>query len=137
MHHADRLAGPDHELVALRRVQPDAVALAGELAAGDDVADRPDRSSCSGYVTFTGPYFPAIWILRKLQAKHGLQAFVSRHPLISLGALVLVIGFIFDAMLEVSLVRTGLYIYSQTIPFRNPVPGQHIPVPFDLGSRCP
>ena len=29
----------------------------------------------------------------------------------------LVIGFIFDAILEVSLVRTGLYIYSQAIPF--------------------
>ena len=31
--------------------------------------------------------------------------------------LVLVIGFIFDAILEISLVRTGLYIYSQAIPF--------------------
>ena len=71
-----------------------------------------------GYVTFYfGPYFPAIWILRKMQAKRGPEAFVSRHPLISLGALVLVIGFIFDAMLEISLVRTGLYIYSQAIPF--------------------
>ena len=29
----------------------------------------------------------------------------------------LVIGFIFDAILETSLVRTGLYIYSQAIPF--------------------
>ena len=71
-----------------------------------------------GYVTFYfGPYFPAIWILRKMQAKRGPEAFVARHPLISLGALVLVIGFIFDAILEVSLVRTGLYIYSQAIPF--------------------
>jgi Spirocyclase AveC-like len=71
-----------------------------------------------GYVTFYfGPYFPAIWILRKRQAKRGPEAFVTRHPLLSLGALVLVIGFIFDAMLEVSLVRTGLYIYSQAIPF--------------------
>ena len=52
-----------------------------------------------------------------MQAKRGPQAFVSRHPLVSLGALVLVIGFIFDAMLEISLVRTGLYIYSQAIPF--------------------
>ena len=52
-----------------------------------------------GYVMFYfGPYFPAIWILRKLQAKHGPEAFVSRHPLVSLGALALVIGFIFDAI---------------------------------------
>ena len=71
-----------------------------------------------GYVTFYfGPYFPAIWILRKMQAKRGPEAFVCRHPLLSLGGLVLVIGFIFDAMLEISLVRTGLYIYSQAIPF--------------------
>jgi hypothetical protein len=71
-----------------------------------------------GYVMFYfGPYFPAIWILRKLQAKRGPEAFVSRHPLISLGLLVLVIGFIFDACLEIFLVRTGMYVYSQVIPF--------------------
>ncbi|MGD1110317.1 MAG: spirocyclase AveC family protein, partial [Mycobacterium sp.] len=51
-----------------------------------------------GYVMFYfGPYFPAIWILRKLQARRGPQAFVSRHPLVSLGLLTLVIGFVFDA----------------------------------------
>ena len=37
---ADRVAGPDHELVAVRGVQPDVVALAGILAPGHDVADR-------------------------------------------------------------------------------------------------
>ena len=37
---ADRLAGPDHELVAIRGLQPDVVALAGILAPGHDVADR-------------------------------------------------------------------------------------------------
>ena len=77
-----------------------------------------------GYVAFYfAPFFPAIWILRKWQAKHGPTAFVSRHPLISLGLLVLVIGFVFDAILEVSLVRTGLYIYSQAIPFGTLFPG--------------
>lgn len=77
-----------------------------------------------GYVAFYfAPFFPAIWCLRKLQAKHGPTSFVSRHPLISLGALTLVIGFLFDAILEVSLVRTGLYIYSQAIPFGTLFPG--------------
>ncbi|MGE2730609.1 spirocyclase AveC family protein [Mycolicibacterium vaccae] len=77
-----------------------------------------------GYVAFYfAPYFPAIWLLRRLQAKHGPTAFVSRHPLISLGSITLVIGFIFDAILEVSLVRTGLYIYSQAIPFGTLFPG--------------
>lgn len=71
-----------------------------------------------GYVLFYfGPYFPAVWILRKWQAKKGPEAFVSRHPLITLGLLVLVIGFWFDAALEVGSIRTGLYIYSQVIPF--------------------
>ena len=34
VHDADRLAGPDHELVAIRGVQPDVVALAGILVPG-------------------------------------------------------------------------------------------------------
>lgn len=89
-----------------------------------------------GYVTFYfGPYFPAIWILRKMQAKRGPESFVSRHPLLSLGGLVLVIGFIFDAMLEISLVRTGLYIYSQAIPFGTLFPGSTFQFPCS-GSRC-
>ena len=83
-----------------------------------------------GYVTFYfGPYFPAIWLLRRLQASRGPQAFVSRHPLLALGGLVLVIGFIFDAILEVSLVRTGLYIYSQAIPFGTLFPGSTFQFP--------
>jgi hypothetical protein len=71
-----------------------------------------------GYVLFNfGPYFPAVWILRKLQVKRGPQSYVSRHPLVSLGLLTLVIGFVFDAMLEITLVKCGLYIYSQVIPW--------------------
>lgn len=71
-----------------------------------------------GYVLFyLGPYFPAIWLLRKLQARRSPESFVWRHPLISLALLILPIGFVFDMILEVSLVRTGMYIYSQVIPF--------------------
>ena len=71
-----------------------------------------------GYVMFYfGPYFPAVAILRRLQAKRGPEAFVSRHPLISLGFFAMVIGFVMDAFLEISLIHTGLYIYSQVIPF--------------------
>ena len=62
-----------------------------------------------GYATFYfGPYFPAIWLLRRWQA---------RRPLLSLGGLALVIGFVFDALLETFLVRTQLYVYSQVVPF--------------------
>lgn len=78
-----------------------------------------------GYVLFYfGPYFPAVWILRKLQARTSVDAFVWRHPLISLAGLILVIGFVFDAMLELTLVRTGMYIYSQVIPFGSLFVGQ-------------
>jgi Spirocyclase AveC-like len=34
-----------------------------------------------------------------------------------LAGLIFVIGFVFDAMLEISLIQTGMYIYSQVIPF--------------------
>ncbi len=71
-----------------------------------------------GYIMFyLGPYFPAIWILRKIQARRPVDSFVWRHPLISLALIILPIGFVIDMMLEVTLVRTGFYIYSQVIPF--------------------
>lgn len=71
-----------------------------------------------GYALFYfGPYFPAVATLRRMQAKRPADAFVWRHPLWSLAGLILVYGFIMDMMLEVSLVRTGMYIYSQAIPF--------------------
>ncbi|EFC86718.1 spirocyclase AveC family protein [Parafrankia sp. EUN1f] len=70
------------------------------------------------YLTFyAGPYFPAIWIVRRLQARRGPDAFVSRHPLVTMGLLIFVIGFAYDAILEIFCIRTGLYIYSQVIPF--------------------
>ena len=71
-----------------------------------------------GYATFyMAPFFPAIAILRRLQARRPPGSFVSRHPLVALGALILAIGFVLDACLEIFLVRTQLYIYSQVIPF--------------------
>ena len=71
-----------------------------------------------GYATFYfGPFFPAIAIQRRLQARAPMEAFVWRRPLLSLALIVLVVGFLFDAALEIFLVRTGLYIYSQVIPW--------------------
>ncbi len=116
-HDADRLAGPDHELVAVRGLQPDLLHWPEDWPL-IMMSPTVEPFIVFGYVTFYfAPFFPAIWMLRKLQAKRGPDAFVSRHPLISLAGLILVFGFIFDVMLEVSLVRTGLYIYSQAIPF--------------------
>src|SRR5687768_1967887 len=68
-----------------------------------------------GYALFYfGPFFPAIGRLRRLQARASMNSFVWRHPLWSLAGIVLIMGFIFDAILEVSLVHTGLYIYSRS-----------------------
>jgi len=71
-----------------------------------------------GYALFYfGPFFPAMAVLRRLQTRASSEAFVWRHPLVSLAALVFVIGVVFDAILEISLVRTGLYIYAQVVPW--------------------
>ncbi len=71
-----------------------------------------------GYVMFyLAPFFPAIWILRRLQRSREVTSFVWKHPLVSLGLLIYVIGFIYDAAQEILLVRTGMYVYSQVIPF--------------------
>jgi hypothetical protein len=72
-----------------------------------------------GYSTFyfIGPFFASSWILRRLQARAALDAFVWRRPLVSLALLLFVVGFVMDACLEIFLVHTGLYIYSQVIPW--------------------
>lgn len=70
-----------------------------------------------GYATFyVGPFFPAIWILRRIQARQAPGSFAWRHPLICLAVLIYVVGFVYDAIMEILCIRTGLYIYSQVIP---------------------
>ncbi len=87
-----------------------------------------------GYATFYMlPFFPAVLVLRRLQAGRPVDSFVWRHPLITLSLLILAIGFVFDAFLEIFLVRTQLYIYSQVIPWGSYAPGPLVPVPVDLG----
>src|SRR4029453_537381 len=45
-----------------------------------------------GYVTFClFPFFPGLWILRRLQRRFGVHSFFQRHPLISLAVLVYII----------------------------------------------
>lgn len=83
-----------------------------------------------GYATFyMAPFFPAVWILRRLQARRPPESFVSRHPLVSLAALILAIGFVFDACLENFLIRTQLYVYSQVMPFGSYAPGEWFQFP--------
>jgi hypothetical protein len=71
-----------------------------------------------GYATFyVAPFFPAVWFLRRIQASRSADSLVWRHPLIVLSGMIFVIGFVYDAVLEIVCVRTGLYIYSQVVPF--------------------
>jgi len=72
-----------------------------------------------GYSTFyfIGPFFASRWILRRLQARASFDAFVWRRPLVTLAMLLFVVGFVMDAFLEIFLVRTGLYVYAQVIPW--------------------
>jgi hypothetical protein len=78
-----------------------------------------------GYATFyMAPFFPAIWVLRRTQARRRPESFVSRHPLVALAGMILAIGFLFDASLEIFLVRTQLYVYSQVIPLGSIASGE-------------
>jgi hypothetical protein len=72
-----------------------------------------------GYSTFyfIGPFFSGIWLLRRLQSRASTASFVWRRPLVSLALLIFAVGFLIDALLEIFLVRTGLYIYSQVVPW--------------------
>jgi Spirocyclase AveC-like len=71
-----------------------------------------------GYVMFQlGPYFPAVWALRKIQTRQAHDSFVWRHPLISLGVLIFIFGFLLDMVLELTLIRIGMYVYTQVPPW--------------------
>ena len=72
-----------------------------------------------GYSTFyfIAPFFSSLWILRLLQRRASGESFVWRHPLVCMGLLCFVTGFAIDAALEIFCVSSGLYIYSQVIPW--------------------
>ncbi|HXW35710.1 MAG TPA: spirocyclase AveC family protein [Acidimicrobiales bacterium] len=71
-----------------------------------------------GYVTFyLLPGLVGIWIVRRIQRRRPVTSFVWQHPLITLAIIIYVVGFTYDAIQEILLVRMQLYIYSQVIPF--------------------
>ncbi|HXJ37273.1 MAG TPA: spirocyclase AveC family protein [Candidatus Eisenbacteria bacterium] len=89
-----------------------------------------------GYSTFyfIGPFVAGSWILRRLQARASTHSFVWRRPLISLALLLFVVGFVMDALLEIFLVRTGLYIYSQVMPWGSVFAGTTFQFPLIVES---
>ena len=114
----DCVAGPDHELVAVRRLQPRPHPLAGIVAAGIDLADRRTvRRLRLRDVLFRallpGGLDPAQAAGRSTARRPSCRG--TRYG--SLGLLACVIGFVFDAWLEIQLVHAGMYIYSQVIPW--------------------
>jgi hypothetical protein len=71
-----------------------------------------------GYVMFyLVPGLIGIAVLQRIQRHRPVTSFVWRHPLITLALLIYPIGFVYDAIQEIILVRTGMYTYSQVIPF--------------------
>ena len=83
-----------------------------------------------GYVTFyLLPFFPAIFVLRRVQRRRPVDSFAWRHPLISLTVLIFAFGFVYDAILEIFCIRAGLYIYSQVIPFGSVFTGKSYQFP--------
>jgi hypothetical protein len=83
-----------------------------------------------GYVMFyLVPGLIGIWVLQRIQRHRPVTSFVWRHPLITLAALIYVIGFIYDAIQEILLVRAQLYSYSQVIPFGSVFAGKSYQFP--------
>src|SRR4030095_16197171 len=89
-----------------------------------------------GYSSFSfiGPFVGASWILRRLQARASVHSFVWRRPLLVLAMLLFVVGFVMDAALESFLVRTGLYIYSQVMPWGSVFTGTTFQFPLIVES---
>lgn len=81
-----------------------------------------------------GPVFIGMPLLRKWQARKPVDAFVWRHPLICLSAIMFVVGFIIDAILEIFCVSTRIYTYSQVPPFGSIFVGEYNQFPLLLES---
>jgi hypothetical protein len=89
-----------------------------------------------GYSTFyfIGPFLAGGWLLRRLQERASEDSFVWRHPLASLALLLFVVGSVMDACLEIFLVRTGLYVYSQVMPWGSVFAGTTFQFPLIVES---
>jgi hypothetical protein len=81
-----------------------------------------------------GPVFIAMPILRRIQARYPTDAFVWRHPLLTLSAVTFVLGFFIDALVELFSVSTRIYTYSQIPRFGSIFTGQSNQFPLLLES---
>jgi hypothetical protein len=81
-----------------------------------------------------GPVFVAIPLLRRVQARYPVDAFVWRHPLLSLSAITFVLGFVIDATVELFSVSTRIYTYTQVPPVGSIFTGRYNQFPLILES---
>ncbi len=81
---------------------------------------------CIAYASvLIAPTFAAIAVLRRLQRGRSQDSFVWRHPLITLSAITLVIGFALDAVVEIFCVSRRVYIFTQVPEFGSIFVGQY------------
>jgi len=82
------------------------------------LAPTVEPLACFAYATvLVGPAFLGMAILRRLQTRSATDSFVWRRPLISLGLITFVVGFIVDAMVEIFCVSMRIYTYTQVPTF--------------------
>lgn len=80
------------------------------------------------------PYFLAMPILQAVQRRRGADAFVWRHPLISIAVLTFVIGVIWDAAQEILLTRTQFLTYTHVVEFGSMDVGKNSQFPLLMAS---
>lgn len=73
-------------------------------------------------------------LLRRLQKNREPDAFVWRHPLISLAVITFVIGFTWDAAQEIVLVKTQFLTYTHVVPFGSIFVGENYQFPLLMAS---
>lgn len=80
------------------------------------------------------PYFLAMPLLKAIQRRRGPDAFVWRHPLISIALMTFGIGAVWDAAQEVLLTRTQFLTYSHVIEFGSIDVGKNSQFPMLMAS---
>ena len=80
------------------------------------------------------PYFLAMPLLRAIQRHRSPEAFVWRHPLISISVLTFIIGAIWDAAQEILLTRTQFLTYTHVVDFGSIDVGKNSQFPLLMAS---
>lgn len=82
----------------------------------------PNIEPCFGFIGYFGFYMAtpvlAVFLLRRLiLPRLNPSAFPSRHPLVALTVLTFAVGFAVDTIVEMSMLKTGVFTYAQVPSF--------------------